>query len=107
MQQAQQAFAVGMQKAKITRAAETLGQYVTQQEAQELHTGQGSGALLLGFAVLVTKSHQAVLASDDVFFLDHAFVEIAPEIDQSMSKPFINSLSTRPALSLVAVVKRV
>jgi len=53
---------------------------MTQQQPQELCARDGSERELPGLGVAVPKGHLGVVAGDKVFLLDHAAVEIAPEI---------------------------
>jgi len=70
-----------MQKTEVTGAPEALGQRMLQNQPQELWPRQCPGLHLFGFAVLVAESHQAIPASDNILFLDHALVKIAPQIN--------------------------
>ena len=80
MQQGDQAFAVGVQEAVITRAPETLGQDVLQDQAQEVGTRQDAHLYLTALAVAVAKADLAALTGQDVAFpereqprTDHGF----------------------------------
>ena len=74
LQQTNQPFAVGMQKAKVASPPEAFGQDMLKHQPQELRPGQGSGTQVLSLTVAVTKSHFAVLTGDDIVFLNHAFI---------------------------------
>ncbi len=84
LKQGDQPFAVGMQKAEVASASEAFGQHMLEDQPQEPGAGDRSVFALLGFAILVAKSHLAVFAGDNIFLLDHAFIEIAAQIDQRL-----------------------
>ena len=50
-------------------------------QPQEPGAADGSVFDPFSFAIVVTKRHLTVLAGDNIFLLDHAFVEIAAQID--------------------------
>ncbi len=82
LNQSDQAFTVGVQKTEVAGTPEAFGQYMLENQAQELCAGQGSGAHLPGLAILVTESNLTLVGGNNIFFLDHAFVEIAAKIEQ-------------------------
>jgi hypothetical protein len=53
-------------------------------QPQEPGAGDGSVFELLRFTIPIAKSHLTVFAGDDIFFLDHAFIKIAAELDQRL-----------------------
>ena len=84
MQQADQPFAVGVQKAEVAGPPEALGQDMPEDQPKELNTGQRASPHLSALAVLITKGYLAVPAGDNVLFLDDAFIQIAPQINQRL-----------------------
>ena len=77
-------FAVGMQEAEVAGAAVTLGQDVLQDEMQECHAAHAALFDPFGLAVPVAERHPAILAGQDVFLLDHAPIQITPEVNQRL-----------------------
>ena len=71
-----------MQKAEVAGAPESFWQDMLKQQPQELCAGYLSGFDPLGFAILVAEGYLAVVAGNNVFFLDYTAIEIAAEIDQ-------------------------
>ncbi len=54
------------------------------QQPQEILTGEGAGFIAFGLAAAVPEGDSAVVAGEDVLFLDHAPVEMASEIHQGL-----------------------
>jgi hypothetical protein len=73
-----------MQEAEIPCSPEAFRQDMLEQQRQELGTGQRAVSEAFAFALAVAKGHLPVVAGDDIFFLDHAAIQIAPEIDQCL-----------------------
>ena len=84
MQQLDQTFAVGVQKAEVAGAPEALGQDMLEQQPQEGSAGEGAGFGAAGFAVAIAEGDLAVVAGEDVFLLEDAAVPIAAQIDQGL-----------------------
>ncbi len=73
-----------MQKAVVARPPEALGQHVLQDQVQEGRAAYGAHHALAGLAVPIAETHLAVLAGEDVLFLNHAPIQIAAQIDQGL-----------------------
>lgn len=73
-----------MQKAKVARTSESLGQHMLQHQPQELCAGHGAPFQLHGLAVAITEADLAGSAGEDVFFGDDAPVKIAPQIEECL-----------------------
>lgn len=71
-----------MQKAKVTRPPKALGQHMLQHQPQELRTRDRALLHPASLGVAITETHIPVLATQDVFFPDHAPIKIATQIDQ-------------------------
>ena len=71
LHQLQQFFCVTVKKTVVAHPSEALGQDMPQQELQEVLSGQGAIADLVGLAFRVLKSDLAVLIGHDVLFADH------------------------------------
>jgi len=82
LQQCNQPFAVGVQKAKVARSPQAFGQNMLHEQPQKGGTADGACRHLAGFAVAIAKAHASLFTAQNVFFLDDAPVEIAPQIDQ-------------------------
>jgi hypothetical protein len=72
LQQADQAFAVGVKEAEVSGAPESLGQDMLQDQPQEVCAGQGAALHLSGFCVAITEGHLAVVAGQNIRFADDA-----------------------------------
>jgi hypothetical protein len=81
VQQLDQTFAVGVQKAEVAGAAEALGQDMLKQQAEEGGAREGAGFGAAGFAVSIAEGDLAVVAGEDVLFLEDSAVQIAAQID--------------------------
>jgi hypothetical protein len=57
---------------------------MAEDQPKELGAGQRTGLHFSGFAVLVAEGDLTVTTSDDVLFLNDAFIQIAPKIDQRL-----------------------
>lgn len=77
-------LAIGMQKSEVARAAVSFGQNVLKNQAQECHAAEGAGFSLSGLAVLVTERHPPLVAGQNIFLLNHAPIQITPQIDQGL-----------------------
>lgn len=84
LQQGNRAFAVGMQKAEVTRTAKALGQDMLEAQSKELCARSGTVLEPLLLGVAIAESHLAVLTGDDVLLLDDTAIQIAPEIHQGL-----------------------
>lgn len=83
MQQPDEPFAVGMEKAVVATAPQALGQDVTQQQPQEVRPGQGAGFLGAG-VVGIAEGHLTVRVAQDVLLRQHPAIEIAAKVDQRL-----------------------
>ena len=83
-QQPDQCFTVGMQKAIVSRPPESPGQDMLQNQPQKVSSGNGSVVITFGFAVNITEGDLAILAGQDIFFPDHATIQISPQVDQCL-----------------------
>jgi len=84
LKEGDQPLAVGMQKAEVASTPESFRQNVLEDQPQEFRARDRPEFRTLGLGVSIPKSHLPVLASEDVFLLDHAAIEIAPEIHQRL-----------------------
>ena len=84
LQHGNQAFAVGMEKPVVAGASESLGQDMLEHQGEEACPWQGAVLEALALGIAVAEGHLPVLAGDDVFLLDDAAIEIAPQIDQCL-----------------------
>ena len=82
VQQGDQALAVGVQKAEVAGAPETLRQHMLQHQPQKLRAGDGSPFPLTRLGVAIPEGHLAVFAGDDILLPDDAPVKITPQVDQ-------------------------
>jgi len=73
-----------VQKPEVAGAPEALGQDMLEQQPEEGGAGERSRFAAASFAVAVAKGDLAVVAGEDVLFLEHAPVQIAAQIDQSL-----------------------
>jgi len=81
LQQRNRALAVGVQEAKVSRAAKTFWQYVLQNQPQKFRAGKAAQLALFGSAVLISKANLAVVMAEDVLLADYAAIQIAAQID--------------------------
>ena len=82
LQQRDQTFTVGVQKAEVARPPEALGQNVLQDQAQEGRPAYRAHRTLAGLAVAIAKADLSVLAGKNVLLPNHAPIQIAAQIDQ-------------------------
>ena len=75
-------FAVGVQKAEVAGPAVTLGQDVLQDQPEKFSAADGAAFHLFGFAVLIAEFYLTVFAGEYVLFLNHAPVQVTPQINQ-------------------------
>ena len=65
-----------MQKSVVSHSAEAFGQYMLQDQMNEILAGQSTVFYGLGLAVNIPKSNLAAFIGDDVLFADHALVQV-------------------------------
>lgn len=82
LKQRNPALTVGMEETEVACASKTFGQYVLEDEPQELGAGKGASTHGFTLGVPVAEGHLAVLTGDDVLLPDDTSVQIASEIDQ-------------------------
>ncbi len=71
-----------MEESKIPCSSESSGQNMLKNQPEELRAWKRSCEHIFALTILVSKCHLTIFASDDIFFLNDSFVEIATEIDQ-------------------------
>ncbi len=84
LQQSDEALAIGMQKAEVSRAAETFRQHVLPNHPQELGAGKRLAFRLSRFGIGKTKGHLSLVAGDDILFTDDTAIKIAPEVNERL-----------------------
>ena len=80
--QSQQFPGIAMQEPIIPDPAKALGQDMLQYQPQEVLTLERAVPGLTGFAVNVLEGHLAVVIGNDVFFTDHATVQVTGQVLQ-------------------------
>ena len=82
-----QALVVRIQESEVSRAAESLGQDVLEDEPQEVGAGDGSGVVLSGLGVAIAEGQVVVVVGEDVLLADDAATEVAAQIDEGGMGP--------------------
>ena len=83
--QRDQAFAVGVQKAVVAASPEAFGQDVLEHQLEEVGAADGAAHHLFGFAVAPSVGDVAILAADDVLFLNDTAVQVSAQVDQGFA----------------------
>lgn len=81
LQQLDQFFAARMDEAVASGFTETFRQNMEHQQVKKVFPWHSSGSILVGFGVKIPEGDLAVLAGQNVFFLDDPFVKIFAKID--------------------------
>ena len=88
-------LAIGMSQAKVARAPKPLGQDVLQHQPQKVRSADGARRVLAAATVAIAERDLTLRTAHDVTLLNHAPVQVAPQIDQCLV-PIAHALACRP-----------
>ena len=72
------------------------------QQPEKIFAGYHSGLITLGFGINISEGDHSLIAFQDIFLLNNAFVEVSAEVDQSfiaianvfaVNDPFLRAIS--------------
>ena len=88
-------LAIGMQQTKVARAPKSLGQDMRQHQPKKMRCVDGSRRVLAGATVTILERDLAIRTAHDVTLLNHAPIQVAPQIDQCLV-PIAHALAIDP-----------
>jgi hypothetical protein len=70
-----------VQKSIAPRFTKTFGEHVVHQQPEEMLSRNDSGLIFFRLGTDIPEGDHPVVALQDIFFLDDAFVKVFPEIN--------------------------